>query len=64
MLITALIESNRFIVVERAQIQPILAEQQMKQSGLVNPTTGPAAGNITGVHAFIIGSVISFWPAM
>jgi curli biogenesis system outer membrane secretion channel CsgG len=63
MLITALMESNRFIVVERAQIQPILAEQQMKQSGLVNPTTGPAAGNITGVHAFIIGSVTSFGQA-
>jgi curli biogenesis system outer membrane secretion channel CsgG len=60
MLITALMESGRFIVVERAHIQPILAEQQMKQSGLVNPTTGPAAGNITGVHAFIIGSVTSF----
>jgi curli biogenesis system outer membrane secretion channel CsgG len=63
MLITALMESGRFIVVERAQIQPILAEQQMKQSGLVNPTTGPAPGNITGVHAFIIGSVTSFGAA-
>jgi len=63
MLITALMESGRFIVVERAQIQPILAEQQMKQQGLVNPTTGPATGNITGVHAFIIGSVTEFGAA-
>ncbi len=47
-------------MVERAQIQPILAEQQMKPSGLVNPTTGSAAGNITGIHAFIIDSVTSF----
>ncbi|TDQ82911.1 curli biogenesis system outer membrane secretion channel CsgG [Dongia mobilis] len=60
MLITALLESKRFIVVERAQIQPILAEQQMKASGVTSPTTGPGVGNITGVHAFIIGSVTSF----
>lgn len=60
MLITALLESKRFIVVERAQIQPILAEQQMKASGVTSPTTGPGVGNLTGVHAFIVGSVTEF----
>jgi len=60
MLITALTESGRFIVAERSQIQAVLAEQEMKASGAVNPQTGPEVGQVIGVNGYVVGSVISF----
>ncbi len=60
MLNTALVESGRFIVLERANINQILSEQEFKAQGLVNKETGPALGKLSGVQLLIYGSVTEF----
>ncbi len=60
MLTSALVESERFIVIERAQVQQLLSEQQLKGSGAVSETTGPDLGRLTGVQYFIYGAVTEF----
>jgi curli biogenesis system outer membrane secretion channel CsgG len=60
MLTTALIESNRFIVIERAQLQKTLSEQELKGNKLTNQSTGPQLGKLIGVQFLIFGSVTEF----
>ncbi len=60
MMTTALLESERFIVLERAQLQQILAEQELKGNKLTAQSTGPALGKLTGVQFFIYGAVTEF----
>ncbi|MGB8276063.1 MAG: CsgG/HfaB family protein [Alphaproteobacteria bacterium] len=60
MLTSALAESKRFIVLERANIQQILSEQELKASGVTNPDTGPKVHNLTGVQLLIYGAVTEF----
>ncbi len=60
MLTTALAESNRFIVIERANLNHILSEQELKGSKLLNQKTGPALGKLTGVQFLVFGSVTEF----
>jgi len=50
MLTTALVESGRFVVIERANLSQILGEQELKAGGLANPETGPKLGQLTGVQ--------------
>ncbi len=60
MMTTALVESERFVVLERANVSQILAEQEMKGAGIVNPETGPELGKLTGVQLLIYGAVTEF----
>lgn len=60
MLTTALVESQRFIVVERANIAQVLSEQELKGSGAVNPLTGPDLGNLIGAQLLLYGTVTEF----
>ncbi|WP_020593983.1 CsgG/HfaB family protein [Kiloniella laminariae] len=60
MMTSALVESGRFIVVERANVQQVLAEQQMKGQNITSPTTGPELGQVTGLNFLIYGSVTEF----
>jgi len=60
MLATALRDTDYFIVAERANIQQILTEQEMKSSGAVRGTSGPQLGNLTGVNLMVYGSVTEF----
>lgn len=60
MLTTALAESGRFVVIERANLAQILGEQELKAGGLANPETGPKLGRLTGVQLLIYGSVTEF----
>jgi len=60
MLVTALKESERFIVLERANISQVLSEQQMKGQRLVHEGSGPALGKIIGVNLLIYGSITEF----
>lgn len=60
MLTTALVESKRFIVSERAQIQQILTEQEMKGQKLTTGGSGPDLGKLVGVQFLIFGSVTEF----
>ncbi|WP_169569424.1 CsgG/HfaB family protein [Sneathiella limimaris] len=63
MMTTALVESKRFIVVERANINQVLSEQQMKGQGVTNASTGPDLGQVTGANFLIYGSVTEFGAA-
>ncbi len=60
MLTSALIQSEQFLVVERAQLREILGEHELKAGGLVNPSTGPKLGRLTGVQFMIYGAVTEF----
>lgn len=60
MLTTSLVESDRFVVIERAELKEILGEQELKASGLVNTETGPKLGKLSGVQLLIYGAVTEF----
>lgn len=62
MLTTALVESNRFKVVERSPevIESILKEQTLSISGIVDSRTAVKVGKLLGAQAVIIGEVSEF----
>ena len=67
MLTTELIDSDRFIVVERANIGQVMTEKQMKGVGVTSTATpgGSAVnlGKMTSVQLLIFGSVTEFGPS-
>ncbi len=60
MLTTALDQSGRFVVLERANLDRVAFEQQLKAKSAVNPETGPRLGNMTGAQFVVIGGVTEF----
>ena len=60
MLVTALVQSGEFMVIEREQLNHVLAEQDLGQSGRVTEQTAPAIGKLLGVAAIVYGSVSEF----
>ena len=59
-LVTQLFKTGKFSVVEREQINTILAEQDFGQSGRVNPTQAAEIGKILGVQVIVMGSITKF----
>ncbi|MFH2013270.1 MAG: CsgG/HfaB family protein [Pseudomonadota bacterium] len=59
-LTTELFKTGAFIVIERAQLQKILGEQALGQSGAINPATVAEAGKILGLNAMVTGSISQF----
>lgn len=57
-LITSLVRTGRFDVVERAQLQKIFKEQQLGMTGMINQETAAKVGELLGVKLIITGSVI------
>jgi TolB-like protein len=57
-LITSLANTGRFEVVERAQLQKVLHEQQLGVSGMINQETAAKMGELLGVKVIVSGSVI------
>ncbi len=57
-LITSLANTGRFEVVERAQLQKVLKEQQLGISGVINQETAAKMGELLGVKVIVTGSVI------
>ena len=57
---TELFKTGAFIVVERAQLQKVLGEQALGQSGIMNPATAAEAGKILGLNAMVTGSISQF----
>lgn len=55
-----LVKDGKFIVVERSKIDAVIAEQNLGQSGRIEPTTAAQIGRILGVDAVLIGSVTKF----
>jgi curli biogenesis system outer membrane secretion channel CsgG len=60
MLTTALVETGRFVVLERKAIERALAEQDFGASGRVNPETAPAVGLAIGAQVLVTGDITEF----
>lgn len=60
MLTTALIGHPEFVVLERAQLDKVLAEQDIGGSGRVEQKTAAAVGRLLGAQALITGDVTEF----
>ncbi|MCK9410245.1 MAG: CsgG/HfaB family protein [Bacteriovoracaceae bacterium] len=60
MLTTALVKSGKFIVIERQELDKVLAEQKLGESGLVTPESAPKVGKLLGAELFVVGSVSEF----
>jgi curli biogenesis system outer membrane secretion channel CsgG len=48
MLVTSLVESDKFIVIERAELDELLKEQGLGQTGLVTPQSAAKVGQLLG----------------
>lgn len=59
-LITELLESDRFLLVERDSIQDIVKEQELGMSGLVRSETAASAGGLAGAQFMIKGAITEF----
>lgn len=60
MLITELNKSNRFIVVERENLNDILDEQDLAASGRIAKGTGPQSGQLMGAQLMIRPQITDF----
>lgn len=58
--VTEAVRSQRFVVTERAELDQVLQEQELGQTGLVDPGTAAAVGRITGAELIVFGSVTEF----
>lgn len=59
-IVTQLVKSNKFSVIERQQLQAILQEQHLGQSGLTNPATAAKVGQLLGAQLIMTGSITQF----
>lgn len=60
MLVTSLVKSGRYRVIERQEIDKIINEQQLGQSGMVTAQSAAKVSQLLGVEIAIIGSVTEF----
>ncbi|MCB9058820.1 MAG: hypothetical protein H6627_09655 [Calditrichae bacterium] len=60
MLITALVESKKFIVIERGELDQVMQEQGLGMTGAVTPQSAAKVGQLLGVELIITGSVSEF----
>jgi curli biogenesis system outer membrane secretion channel CsgG len=60
MLADALVNTNRFIVLEREHIADVIEEQDFGASGRVKKQTAASIGEIEGAQLLIRGSVVQF----
>ena len=59
-LATALVMSNRFIVLERQNLDTVLAEQDLAAAGRIKSGTEAAIGEIEGAELLVVGAVTEF----
>lgn len=55
-----LVRTGGFTVIERAQLDAVLAEQSLGQSGAVTAATAARLGELLGVQALVTGAVTQF----
>lgn len=63
MLTTALFNTNRFIVLERADLDVALREQDLGASGRVRKGTEAPSGEIEGAELLVVGAITEFEPS-
>ncbi|MGE5197869.1 MAG: CsgG/HfaB family protein [Deltaproteobacteria bacterium] len=62
MLVTALVNSSRFSVVERQALNAVMQEQELSASGAAQAGTGPKRGSIKTADLVITAAVTEFEP--
>lgn len=60
MLITALVESGKYKVIERTELEHVMKEQGLGQSGMVTQESAAKVGKLLGVELAVVGSVTEF----
>ncbi|MBN2011005.1 hypothetical protein JW960_16780 [candidate division KSB1 bacterium] len=60
MLVTELVKSGKYRVIERQALEQVMKEQQLGMSGAVTPQSAAQVGQLLGVELAIIGSVTEF----
>jgi curli biogenesis system outer membrane secretion channel CsgG len=60
MLVTALKQSERFLLVERERLNLVLAEQALGQTGALDPDTRAKVGQVLGAQFLILGTITEF----
>src|SRR5512141_1638822 len=63
MLVTELVKSGAYRVIEREQLQAILQEKNLSLSGEIDPKTAVEAGKLLGVEYLITGAVTALGVA-
>ncbi len=59
-LVTELVKSGKFIVVERDRINKIMEEQKLQGQGMTDPQTAAKMGQLLGLEAIVVGSISQF----
>ncbi len=62
MLATALVNTNRFIVLERDVLNEIIKEQNLGAAGRVRPNSAPGIGHIEGAELLVTGAITEYEP--
>jgi curli biogenesis system outer membrane secretion channel CsgG len=60
MLVTDLVKSKQFMVIERQELAKIMEEQGLGMSGAVTPQSAAQVGQLLGVELMVMGSVSEF----
>ncbi len=59
-LITGLVETGRFDVIERRMLEKIMEEHKLGMTGIVDPESIAQLGKVLGVKTIVTGTVLSF----
>ena len=62
MLVTALFNTNRFIVLEREKLQAVMTEQDMGTTGRFRQDTAAPIGELEGAQLLVVAAVTGFEP--
>jgi curli biogenesis system outer membrane secretion channel CsgG len=62
MLVSALFRTNRFIVLERENLDVVMQEQDLSKSGAVSKQASIASGELEGAAFLVLGAVTEFEP--
>ncbi|MBN1622114.1 MAG: hypothetical protein JW871_05945 [Endomicrobiales bacterium] len=57
MLVTKFVESKKFKVIERSELELVMKEQKLGLTGVITPQTAAQIGKILGVEYMVIGTV-------
>jgi curli biogenesis system outer membrane secretion channel CsgG len=60
LLTNKLVQSGRYTMIERSRIDAVLQEQNLAQSGRIDPSTAAEIGRILGADAVVLGSITRF----
>ena len=60
MLVTELVKTKKYTVIERSALDKIVQEQKLGMTGMVTPQSAAQVGKLLGVEIAVIGSVTEF----